>query len=302
MTLLKAATNIDPDPIKSDTMPMIVDNSSILAEVDPLGNASTTPIFDSNQIVTYVVRSGDTLPAIAKVFGVTTNTIMIANSMTSAKLIEGQRLIILPVSGVQHTVAKGETLGSIATAYKIKVQDILAYNYFESDSKLAIGDQVFVPSDTLPLQKTSTSSVAPRNLNEPVLGSPLLGDVAKSSGTYFNSPGYFIEPLAAGIYHKTQGLHGHNAVDLGAPKGTPIMAAASGEVIISRMGWNGGYGNYIVIQHNNNTQTVYGHASKLLVSEGDMVKQGEIIALLGSTGESTGPHLHVEVRGGKNPF
>ena len=79
MTLLKAATNIDPDPIKSDTMPMIVDNSSILAEVDPLGNASTTPIFDSNQIVTYVVRSGDTLPAIAKVFGVTTNTIMIAN-------------------------------------------------------------------------------------------------------------------------------------------------------------------------------------------------------------------------------
>ena len=126
--------------------------------------------------------------------------------------------------------------------------------------------------------------------------------MAKSSGTYFNSPGYFIEPLAAGIYHKTQGLHGHNAVDLGAPKGTPIMAAASGEVIISRMGWNGGYGNYIVIQHNNNTQTVYGHASKLLVSEGDMVKQGEIIALLGSTGESTGPHLHVEVRGGKNPF
>jgi len=300
MTLLKAAVNIDPDPNKSDAMPVIVDGSSILAEADPTGNASTSTIFDSNQIVTYVVRSGDTLPAIAKVFGVTTNTIMIANNMNGSKLTEGQRLIILPVSGVEHTVTKGETLSSIALSYKVKVQDILQYNYFESDSVLAIGDQVFVPSDMVPVRKSSTPTV-PRNINEPVLGSPLLGGMS-SSGAYFDSPGYFMEPIALGEYHKTQGLHGHNAIDLGAPKGTPIMAAAAGEVIISRMGWNGGYGNYIVIQHNNNTQTVYGHASKLLVSEGDMVAQGQTIALVGSTGESTGPHLHVEVRGGKNPF
>ena len=94
----------------------------------------------------------------------------------------------------------------------------------------------------------------------------------------------------------------HNGVDLGASVGEPILAAADGQVIISRMGWNGGYGNYVVIQHDNGTQTVYGHASKLIATEGQMVKQGQTIALVGSTGMSTGPHLHVEVRGGKNTF
>jgi murein DD-endopeptidase MepM/ murein hydrolase activator NlpD len=127
-----------------------------------------------------------------------------------------------------------------------------------------------------------------------------LGGVPSSIKNLISTVGYFIEPLVN--YHKTQKLHGHNAVDLAAPAGTPILAAAEGEVVISRAGWNGGYGRYIVIQHGNGTQTVYGHASKLLVSEGDFVKQGQEIALVGSSGESTGPHLHVEVRGGKNPF
>jgi murein DD-endopeptidase MepM/ murein hydrolase activator NlpD len=225
---------------------------------------------------------------------------MIANDMTSQKLVEGQHLIILPVSGIQHTVKSGDTLEGIAKKYKISTQDILQYNYFENASALAVGDQVFIPSDTLPTQKKVASPSSPSKGTSPVLGAPLLGGIASSVKSLIDTVGYFIEPLAS--FHKTQGLHGHNAVDLGAPIGTPIMAAAAGEVIISRMGWNGGYGNYVVIQHDNGTQTVYGHASKLLVSEGQNVTQGQTIALVGSTGESTGPHLHVEVRGGKNPF
>ncbi len=296
LALLKAAVNVDPNPTKVDQMPVIVDGSSLYAEIDPTGNSTTTaPVFDSSQITTYVVRSGDTLPQIAKTFGVTTNTIMIANNMTSSKLLEGQRLIILPVSGVEHTVKSGENIGSIAKAYKVSVQDILQYNSFDNPSLLAVGDTVFVPSDISPSSNTPRSS----SHTAPTLCSLCRIQNSSVSGL-INDVGYFIEPLTG--YHKTQGIHGHNGVDLGAPVGTPIMAAADGEVIISRMGWNGGYGNYVVIQHDNGTQTVYGHASKLLVSEGETVTQGQKIALVGSSGESTGPHLHVEVRGAKNPF
>jgi murein DD-endopeptidase MepM/ murein hydrolase activator NlpD len=298
--LLKAAVNVDPNPTKGDQVPIIVDNSSIFAEIDPTGNGtSTVEVFDSSQITTYVVRSGDTLTQIANTFGVTENTIMIANSLTGKKLTEGQHLIILPVSGIQHTVKSGESLSSIAKTYKITTQDILQYNYFENASSLAVGDQIFIPSDIVPTKaKPAASSASTRTSS--VLGAPLLGGIASSVKSLINDIGYFIEPLLH--YHKTQSLHGHNGVDLGAPVGTPILAAADGEVMISRMGWNGGYGNYVVIQHDNGTQTVYGHASKLLVTEGQEVKQGQTIALVGSTGESTGPHLHVEVRGGKNPF
>jgi len=303
LSLLKAAVNVDPNPTKGDQAPVIVDNSSLLAEVDPTGNStSTVEVFNSSQITVYVVRSGDTLPQIAKTFGITANTIMIANNMTSQSVKEGQRLIILPVSGVQHTIKSGETLIGIAKTYKIGVSDILQYNSFENNSTLAVGDQVFIPSDIVPVRVvvpvTRTSSLASRR--EPVVAAPLLGGLSSAVSNLISTVGYFIEPITN--YHKTQGLHGHNGIDLGAPVGTPIKAAAAGEVVISRMGWNGGYGNYIVIQHGNGTQTVYGHASKLMVTEGEEVSQGEVIALVGSTGESTGPHLHVEVRGGKNPF
>lgn len=300
VTLLKAAVNVDPNPNKADQAALIIDGSSILAEADPVGNSTSTAyVFDSSQITTYVVRSGDTLPQIAQTFGITENTIKIANNLTSSKLIEGQHLIILPVSGVQHTVMSGETLSGIAKLYKVTTQNILQYNYFESTSALAVGDQIFIPSDLLPTKASiSTHSSANNSTGAPLCSLCRLN--TSSVKGLINDIGYFIEPLLT--YHKTQGLHGHNGVDLGAPVGTPILAAAAGEVVISRMGWNGGYGNYVVIQHDNGMQTVYGHASKLLVSEGDEVAQGQQIALVGSTGESTGPHLHVEVRGGKNPF
>ncbi len=86
------------------------------------------------------------------------------------------------------------------------------------------------------------------------------------------------------------------------PSGTPIKAAASGRVIFAKVGWNGAYGNLTIIQHDNGTQTYYAHQSKLAVSAGDYVNQGEVIGYVGSTGRSTGPHLHFEVRGAPNPF
>ena len=115
-----------------------------------------------------------------------------------------------------------------------------------------------------------------------------------------NASGYFANPLASG--HKTQGLHDHNrAIDIGAPTGTPIRAAASGTVLFAKIGYNGGFGNLVIINHPNGTQTYYAHQSKLGVHAGEKVSQGQVIGYVGSTGHSTGPHLHFEVRGARNP-
>jgi len=113
--------------------------------------------------------------------------------------------------------------------------------------------------------------------------------------------GYYERPIRGGV--KTQGLHGYNGVDLATPAGSPIYASAAGRVIISKSsGWNGGYGNYIVIEHNNKTQTLYAHNQSNLVAVGQTVVQGQVIGYIGSTGKSTGPHVHFEIRGAKNPF
>ena len=113
-----------------------------------------------------------------------------------------------------------------------------------------------------------------------------------------DSSGFFVRPVS-GIL--TQSLHGDNAVDIGAPIGTPVYAAGDGVVLIARSGsWNGGYGNYVVIKHPNGVQTVYGHLSQILVSQGEEVGRGNLIGKVGNTGRSTGPHLHFEMRGMAN--
>ena len=121
----------------------------------------------------------------------------------------------------------------------------------------------------------------------------------KVSGS--SSGGSYSHPVPGSV--KTQGIHGYNAVDLAAPIGTTVYAAAGGEVIISKSsGWNGGYGNYIVIRHNDGSQTLYAHLSYNSVGVGQYVGTGAVIGSVGNTGRSTGPHLHFEVRGSRNPF
>jgi murein DD-endopeptidase MepM/ murein hydrolase activator NlpD len=116
-----------------------------------------------------------------------------------------------------------------------------------------------------------------------------------------NYVGYYTRPVVGG--RKSQGIHGSNGIDIAAPNGTPILAAAGGTVILAREGgYNGGYGNYMVIKHPNGTQTLYAHALYLSVEMGQTVAQGQTIGAVGSTGRSTGNHLHFEVRGAKNPF
>ncbi|MFH0755214.1 MAG: peptidoglycan DD-metalloendopeptidase family protein [bacterium] len=239
----------------------------------------------------YTVRKGDNLKSIAKMYGVTINTIIWANDITSNKIKEGQSLTILPISGTSHTIIKGDTLKSIAKKYKADIEEISQFNGLSLDSSLILGDIIIIP-DGEGIVKVNEIAKSPSK--------------GKKTSSYLggNGPeyiGYYLRPVLGGI--KTQGLHGYNAIDIGISTGSNLFATANGQVIIAKTsGWNGGYGNYIVISHNNGTQSVYGHLSKVFVNEGDTVTQGQIIGFTGNTGRSTGPHLHFEIRGAKNPF
>lgn len=266
----------------------IVEGTSLSAENKSISPNTPEHETDSEQISLYVVHQGDTLPAIAKMFGVSVNTIRWSNDIKGNTLTVGETLVILPVSGVKHTVKSGDTLLSIAKKYKGDIDDVLRFNNLTLESKLSVGDIVVVPDGEI----TATVSVGTKTNNT--------GVGTKGSNTPSYS-GYYMRPLVGGI--KSQGLHGHNGVDIAASFGTNILAAAAGEVIVSRnSGWNGGYGSYVVIKHNNGTQTLYAHLSATNVSAGDHVAQGQVIGAMGRTGKSTGVHLHFEIRGAKNPF
>jgi murein DD-endopeptidase MepM/ murein hydrolase activator NlpD len=295
MSILKAVVNTNPSPIALNANPIIASENALVAEIGPAGTASDVDDSLSNGLISlYVVRKGDTISQIAKMFDISVNTIVWANNLDrAAALKEGQTLVILPITGIKYTVKKGDTVKGIVAKYKADLTDVLQFNDLSMDSVLSAGDTILIP-DAEMAAPTVTSYIpvgAAKNPTSPLRQIPKV--------CY---PGYYTNPLPGG--HKTQGLHGHNAVDLGAPVGTPIYAAAEGKVIISKNdgGWNGGYGNYVVITHTNNTQTLYGHASVTLVNVGDTVKKGQLIARVGQTGHATGPHLHVEVWGACNPF
>lgn len=293
MALLTPATNLDPSPVRGGGDITIVDDSALVPEEGPSGTIADIEKPKNSTVSRYVVRSGDTLSSIAKMFDVTPNTILWANDLRSASQLKvGQELVILPVPGIKYTVKKGDTLASIARATHSDATEISNFNGLDGVA-LTSGMQIIVPDGEIavastPKKKTSSS------INEPA------HDVGpRGTATQI---GYYMAPLSH--YIETQGIHGYNGVDLGAPIGTPIMASADGDVVIAKgSGYNGGYGEYVVIQHDNGSQTLYGHMSKVATYSGAHVVQGQIIGYVGSTGKSTGAHLHFEIRNGiRNPF
>lgn len=280
-----------PDPTNTGGGDITLNDNALVPESGPSGtlvdiqNKKPT----SDQISIYVVREGDTLSQIARMFGVSTNTVLWSNDLTNSKDIHpGDTLVILPVTGVEYTVKKGDTVAGVAKKFNADSGDILSFNNI---SALSVGDTIIIPNGV-----ESTPAPAPAKSSSAGSYEPLIKGYGGPT-----IDGYYIRPIVGGV--KTQGLHGYNAVDLGTPVGTPVMAAASGQVVVAKSsGYNGGYGEYIVINHPNGTQTVYGHLSKVYVAPGQAVAQGDVIGLSGNTGRSTGPHLHIEVRGAANPF
>lgn len=283
MQLLRSALNPDPNPAKGGGDIAVVGGVALLPESGPEGTLAD--IAENNahgSISVYTVRNGDTLSQISHMFGVSVNTIVWANNIRNGVIRPGDSLVILPISGVQHIVKAGDTVSSIAKKYSADAREVALFNNLSVNERLAIGDTVIIPDGEMAIPASFQTA-------------RVRGD---GGPTY---EGYYLRPILGG--RKTQGLHGYNGVDLANYYGAPVFASAEGEVIVARYdGWNGGYGKYVVIAHQNGTQTLYSHLSQVITYVGRQVVRGEIIGQVGSTGNSTGPHVHFEIRGARNPF
>ena len=284
--ILQAATNLDPNPASGGADLNIIDDKALVAESGVGGGFVEIENRKNDQISIYQVKEGDTISQIADMFEVSVNTIKWANGL-DRPIAPGDQLVILPISGIKHTVKSGGTITDIAKKYNADAKEIALFNGLSVDTQLTTGQVIIVPNVDLeveePKKKPSSSS-------------------GKGSQAGSGSSTWMIKPVNKG--YRSQGLHGHNGIDFAAPVGTPIYAAAGGTVLIAKAddGWNGGYGNYVVIKHSNGAQTLYAHMTDVFVSAGSSVKQGAQIGTVGNTGKSTGAHLHFEVRGAKNPF
>lgn len=235
------------------------------------------------QVVEYTVQPGDKLSFIALDYGVSVESIMWANNLRDSDSIRPDQILkIPPVSGIIHMVKKGDTIKTIAKKYSVESHNIIAYNGLPQDGQLQVDDEIIVPDGK-------------------IRGSTGIAVARKSAFSHLPSLGdYFLTPAIGRNWGR---VHGRNGVDIANSCGTSIFAAAEGSIATADgVGWNGGFGKFIKLIHPNGTETVYAHASKLLVSVGEYVSRGQLIALIGSTGRSTGCHLHFEVHGARNPL
>lgn len=266
------------------------DPTTIQENVIVKTNPADTTNFSKTGKTSYEIKSGDTLSTIAFSFGISPSTIMMENKITATSVLKpGQKLVILPTTGVSYTVKSGDTSESIAAKYKISEDDLLDVNDIELPDDITIGMALVIPLNKVDLPASAT----PRFVNT------TSGKIAlkQASAPANLSAGLlsFIWPTATRSI--TQGFgRSHNGLDISNSQKVAIYAAEDGFVEIS--GWQTGYGNTIIINHGNGFKTRYGHSSTLHVSAGDQVTKGQIIATQGNTGRVrgiTGIHLHFEI-------
>ena len=229
----------------------------------------------------YVVLPGDTISDLAELFGISVNTILWANKMSVRDTLRpGQKLIIPPTSGVIHKIVKNDTVEKIAAKYKAAKDKIIAFNP-GAETGLTVGEMLIVPDGAMPLPPQAR----PR-------------PIAPPSAIFAPSPEIFAGarmiwptiPRRITQYFKWN----HAGIDIGGPAGTPIYASDDG--IVEYAGWgSGGWGNTVVINHGDGRKTRYSHASKILTARGAQAAKGQVIALIGSTGRSTGPHVDFRI-------
>jgi murein DD-endopeptidase MepM/ murein hydrolase activator NlpD len=245
-----------------------------------------------DQLRSYKVRSGDTLTGIASRTGVSMMTIWWANKLKSKDDLKvGQVLVVPPVNGVVRTVKVGDTLASVATAEKVDAADIVATNAL-TDETLVIGQVLIIPG------ARGAPIPTPKPTRRPVVQVATVSRPSSSSRSTAHAPaqysgGAFTWPVAGG-YISQYSHYGHPALDIAADYGTGIRAAAAGTVIFA--GWKSNGGGYQVwIAHGGDLTTTYNHMSSIAISYGESVGDGEFIGRIGTSGWSTGPHLHFEV-------
>lgn len=251
-----------------------------LADYDESGklNNTSTNVAKYIQPVTYQtykVQRGDTISGIARKFGLTNiSTLISVNDIGNVRqLAAGQKLKIPSMDGIIYVVKSGDSLESVVKKYGLKMNHVLDVNELSTE-KLNVGQVLFLPGAVMDSKALKTA----------------LGDkfIIPIQGKFrWTSPfGRRIDPIAGVVSN-------HTGTDMACPTGTPIVASMSGKVTAT--GINRVYGNYVIIDHGNGYQTLYAHMSKIIATKGQWVSQGTRIGLVGSTGYSTGPHLHFTV-------
>lgn len=259
-------------------------SSSVLSAMASEETSTIVSDKPRSEIVNYKIQSGDAVSSIAQKFGISIDTIRWANNLSSISDIKpGQTLKILPVTGISHKVGKGETIYSIAKYYSTDPQGIVdfPFNSFADDETfaLAVGQTIIVPDGAMPkVQLWSPTSYIIRK-------TPDAGAVSAT--------GNFAWPTSGIITQYFRWYH--NGVDIANSSAPSVLAADAGTVVVS--GWvdNAGFGNRVIIDHGNGYKTLYGHLQKIYVTVGQTVNRGDQVGQMGSTGRSTGTHLHFVV-------
>ncbi len=256
------------------------------------GTPVAVAVATSGESTIYEVKTGDTLIRIANRYGVSVESLARDNNISDpACIYVGQRLQINggnapsptaapaaqatpPVAGFTYTVRRGDTLNGISQRYDVPVSDIVAANGIRDASSLHVGDQIIIPG------RQAESTPSARSGSRFSFTWPAYGEIS----SYWHEYG----PWWRNGYHE--------GLDIATDWGNPIYAAEAGTVMEAEYGWNNGYGNYVKINHHNGFITLYAHMSELNCQTGQRVEKGDVIGFIGSTGVSTGPHLHFEVR------
>lgn len=230
----------------------------------------------------YAIKDGDSLWSIANTYGLDINTIFGCNELKNPHLLKpGMKLRIPNQDGIFYKVKKGDTLEGIAKRFGIYREAILSANAIPDDSSLVVGLEIFLPraKPLVSLDRGGLSGSV-RSFRWPV------------SGRINSGFGWRRDPLSG-----RRDLH--TGIDIKAPNGRTVRAAASGRVVYA--GWMGGYGRTVVIDHGNGYTTLYAHCSALLTKRGQRVSPGDTVGRVGSSGRTTGPHLHFEIRSNGSP-
>jgi len=242
---------------------------------EDLGGPLSFPPTPGGNFRTYVVKSGDTLAAVADRYGIPLSYLVASNGLSAPSVLYPGQELILPQGGVLHTVRAGQTLADLAATYGVSQEAIRKANGLSGEP--LPGQRLFIPE--------------PRTVPQAAVLE--LGGEGEAR---------FIWPLRGRLTSlfgpRTHPIYGtpdfHTGIDLAVPEGTEVHAAAPGTVTWA--GARGGYGLLVVIDHGDGYSTYYGHLSRILVHVGQFVEVGQVIALSGNTGLSTGPHLHFEIR------
>lgn len=251
------------------------ENGNVLSDDGKILTPSSVGLAKAISYQSYKVKSGDTISSIALKFGLTNiSTLISVNGIDNVRtLMAGQKIRVPNQDGIVYTISKGDSLNLLSVKYHVSVEEILDANEL-TDEILSVGKELFIPGarmDSASLKKA--------------MGELFICPISQSYkiSSYF---GHRADPF-------TGVPSNHTGVDLACPTGTPVNATMSGKIV--QLGWSNIFGNYVIINHGNGYQTLYGHMSKILCRNGQNVSQGTRIGLVGSTGYSTGPHLHFTV-------